>query len=117
MSIDGEAWALTYSFLEIEAVMQVPAIRVSVLRAPISALSLFSARGCPDCNLFRSLLRAKIIDLWWESEDVIFLVTVIATRNYVIHMINNSRDLSVRNGFQKLSRYNARDAACGRLIM
>ena len=111
MSIDGEAWALTYSFLEIEAMMQVPTNHVPASSTDFRSLSF--PRVVAVIVIFRSLLRAKIIDLWWESEDVIFLVTI-TTRNYVIRTINNSCDLNIRNGFLKLFRYNVCDATCGR---
>lgn len=83
--------------------MQVPVNRVSASSTDFRSLSF--PRVVAVIVIFRSLLRAKIIDLWWESEDVIFLATIITTRNYVIRTINNSRDLNIRNGFLKLFRY------------
>lgn len=74
-------------------------------------LSPFPARGLFYYNISFAPTRKNhrpVVGKW--RSEVIFLATTITTRNYVIRTINNSRDLSIRNGFQKLSRYDMRDA-------
>lgn len=115
MSIDGEAWALTYSFLEIEAMMQVPATRVSAtrtdFRSPARGRRYYNISFAPTRENHRT---SGKVNASFFTRDRHRNVT-----RCITHVINGSRDCGIRNGFQKSlisSRNDVYAIAGGRLI-